>query len=441
VQEDAARQPPRFAFSKRLRALGLPFPRWLALALGGTLVTLVVLTYVLAALVGHADWADAARAAGIAAFALAGILAAGTVARLALGRRGRQMLVGAFSAVLVLTALGSGGLILSQPLHHLQASTAERNDNWLEALREYALSGETPPDAPDIARVLDERGEQSLANTGYQSAITDFTSVTTLYAGSGAAVGRANHDILLVYSAWLQSAGSDFPYDKAIAFLAYYQADVACDASCRSIAATLEAQALYQYGLALDAQQDYDVAIVEFEIVQARFPSSTYASLAHAAAAKAHYARGKSALLGGFCQAAIPDFQTLASRYGDTGEGQIAKVMLEVPVTVTGTITGFPKSPAPTIALSRTAHAPRYGAPAPNGSFSFSDDYTTPLNVATGQYTFARVVPGLYTISTFVSGLYTTWWYAGDDVHLLFLQVGPLCATTLAPLPDYPFPS
>src|SRR5262249_44480262 len=157
----------------------------------------------------------------------------------------------------------------------------------------------------------------------FAGAVGHFNIVITDYGRSGDAVGRARQDLYAAYVAWLQAADASLPYADAITVFTSRQTDTSCDANCQTAAHTLEVQARYQYGTRLAAAGDYQNAITQFEMIQTKFPKSSYAAQAHTAAAQAYLAHGK-AQLAGACSQALPDYQTLAKRYADTPEGKQA---------------------------------------------------------------------------------------------------------------------
>ena len=139
-------------------------------------------------------------------------------------------------------------------------------------------------------------------------------------------------------------------------------------------------------------------------------------------------------------QSAVLELETIVKQYSDAPEAKQAAADLAVPVTVTGTITGYPVNPTPQVWLSKKANVPECCGNPGSGNYSFSEDYKTTLDAKTGNYVFHNVIPGSYTVSTFRqvgSSSDYTWWYANSDPGTgpLFLQVGPVCPFTWTTLP------
>ena len=108
----------------------------------------------------HKDWADSAWIAAFVALAGAGIILVAGIVLLALRRF--QWLTLGLSALLLVALSGSGVLgLTNQPaIHRLQAQVLEDNQQWQASIHEYGLAGEQTPDAPNVARVELEWGEQ-----------------------------------------------------------------------------------------------------------------------------------------------------------------------------------------------------------------------------------------------------------------------------------------
>jgi tetratricopeptide (TPR) repeat protein len=406
-----------------LRAmLARGFPIWLTLVVGVVSLVAVAAGFFIAELLAHADWADGARAAGIVALALAGIVLIGMITRLAAGRRTPVMALLSAALLLVLLVSGVGGLTFTAPIHAFQAKSLESAKVYQSAVDEYAAAGETAPNAPNIARVFDEWGEDLLAANQYQTALTKFTTVTSNYSQTTAAITRANRDIFQTYTNWVKAGASDVPYSDAISFFGAYAGRFNCDSACQSDAHDIEAQARFQYGTQLASQSRYSDAIAQFESVQKNFAQSSFASKAHASAATAYLALAKQQK-GSDCSSAIPTYQTLAKSYADTPEGKQAASDLAAPQPVSGTVTNIPGSGPATLILSRTLD---------EAAGTFSDDYETPVDASSGKFTFASVTQGSYFILLRVGAdlfiiLQGTSASSSPEKH----DVGQLCPSTL----------
>ncbi len=125
------------------------------------------------------DWSDGLLAVALAAGLLAALVLLVAGLRALVGRRARWTLIqtGLLVIVLLMVAVGSG--IVAPSLHVTQAQAAQRQGHWQEAIEEYALSGERPPNAPHIAATYVAWGEQLLTQKNYTTAAVKFATVTT----------------------------------------------------------------------------------------------------------------------------------------------------------------------------------------------------------------------------------------------------------------------
>ncbi|HUY76328.1 MAG TPA: hypothetical protein VMV29_06130 [Ktedonobacterales bacterium] len=419
------------AISPRIRrpdlSLGRAFSLRRTVAFGVAPFVALVGVYLLETLAFRGDWAVGALAMGIAAFALATLTLLLWLARLLMGRRARVTALLALALVAALVVVGVGGVALIQPLHRAQAQQFERAGQWSGAIHEYALAGEAPPNAPDIARVYVEWGEQSLGRQQYAIASQTFSAVVARYAHSGAAVAQARNGLYRTYTDWVQTTSTSAPYLVAITYLKTYQQSAACDAACQSAAPDLDAEAYFLYGQQLVASKQYYNAINVFETAQAAYPQTAFARKAHTVAATTYLTYGKQ-LLTTACGSALAVYQTLAKSYADTPEGHTAQQALAAPQNVTGIIQGFPTNPLPTAYLSKGINL---------SIFYFSDDYSATINAATGAFTFTQVAQGAYNLSTAQTLSNGTDYRVFKDAtsgNVYSIQVGPLCPTNLGAL-------
>lgn len=404
-------------FWQRIMSLAEPLAPVTTLGLFVAALVVMVCAFFFGLAVAEGDWATGVHDAGVAGVALAAAYVIGMAARMVIGRRAVMAILLALVAAVILGGTGSGALVLSDPLHLVQAQTDEAARNYGGAVTEYQLAGRPH----DMARVLDEWGESLVKDGVYDAATQKFGLVITTYSMYPAEFQRAWSDLLSAYASWMGAASpsTQLPYDGMIVDLAGYVHDPGCDNTCKSTLLGLEARAHYQEGVMLASQQDYTNAIVQFEDVTRLFPHSAYAPRAHRGAASAYYAVGEAQIHGTTCSDAVPTFKTLASRYADTPEGVKAKAALRAAVKVYGHVIDPPVAHM-TIYLSRSVSLPGY----------FSDDYGAPLG-SDGWYTFAHVVPGTY------------YWSAGEpgggqiaEVNLSTgypfpLAVTPLCTDQL----------
>ncbi|MFI5268665.1 MAG: hypothetical protein ACHQ7M_14925 [Chloroflexota bacterium] len=120
----------------------------------------------------------------------------------------------------------------------------------------------------------------------------------------------------------------------------------------------------------------------------------------------------------------MPTFHRLASAYGDTAEGAAAKSALAAPVQVSGSLTGFPKNPMPTVYLSKTIRSNTF----------FSDDYSAHLD-GKGAFTFKNVASGNYNLSAAIPNGSGVYWVDPATHNPYSITVGPLCNVSLQSYP------
>ena len=287
---------------------------------------------------------------------------------------------------------------------------------------------------PRIAATYVAWGEQLLTQKNYTTAAVKFATVTTRYAASGGAVvAQARRDLYQTYSQWIRVAPGEVLYGGAGGALASFQqhlSDPACDAACQTQLAATLALAHFQYGQQLMTGQDYAGAILEFETVTGQYATSAYASQARAAAAQAYFARGGQQMAGPTCGDAVATYQTLVARYPDTIEATLAKTALAAPQPVSGTLTGMPTNPTPTVALS--AHVNTSG-------YAFSDDYLVTPD-ASGTFTAPHVAQGAYNLSTkrAVNNTISYTYYHDAQGNVYTVHVGPLCPVRLGAIAFQP---
>lgn len=387
---------------------------------------LVGITYSITLLTGG-DWTRGAQVAAYAAFALALLALAGGAVRYATGRRAFVMVLLGLLLAVTLAGTGMAGLLMAPGLHRTQARVLEQSGRYAAAIAEYALAGDKAPNAPDTARTYDEWAANLLRQRQYAAALSRYLLVTATYPGAGTPYTQAEEGIFATYTAWIATNGSGVPYPDAIAYIQSYAKSAVCDTTCQNRVSAIMPQAAYQFGIQLTAAGQYAAAIKQLTTVKAQYPTSPYASQAHAAAAVAYLNLGKQQLPTD-CGAAVKTYQTLTGQYADTPQGAQAKQALAVPRPVSGTISQVPTNPAPTIYLSRSADTI---------SYYFSDDFHTSVNAQSGVFSFASVPVGSYYLSAVrdtADGTQTTWWNAPDG-SIYTVQVSPLCGAQLGTFP------
>jgi len=400
-----------------------PLLQWISIGVGAVVATLAV-AWLVRTLAQNGDWSSGAHGAGATALVLGGLALIAGIGWYYLGRRAVSTLLLAALVTVLLLASGGGLLALADSLHATQARFSESRGLWADAIVEYTHAGETAPNAPNIARVYDEWGEQLLRDHQYSAAVARFNTVITDYGKSSAAVARATSDLYQAYRAWMRADAASVTYDGALATFTGYLSSASCAAACQAEVQTVLAQARFEYGKQLASQSRYADALVQFEMVQSQFARSPYAAQAHAAAATSYYALGRQQIASATCANAVKTYNTILAHYGDRPEAAQARAEMAAPQDVTGAFKGFPKNPVPVAHLSKTAVI--------NG-FLFSNEYTAQIDPNTGAFTFKQVKQGSYILSTArdlrSSVDYT--YYTTPNGSLYKVKVGPLCATQL----------
>jgi TolA-binding protein len=388
--------------------LAEPFPRNLAIGVGVAPFVVLLAGFILQAVLAGGDWAHGGLAAGVDALLLAVAIAIGAALRYWLGRRDTTFLKLASALLLGLIVMGAGSLALSHRLHYAQGQSAERTGAYALAVAQYKLYGEAAPNAPDVARADTTWGEQLLSQKQYADAARVLSEALASAPRDATLMARASKDLYSVYSTWLSGSHDGMPYGDAATFFATFRTSSACDATCQTTAAGLEAQTRFLAGTQLAAVGNLAQAIVEFDTIQAQFPTSDYAPKAHASGAQAYLLYGQQLLanadtckgavsssqtLAQQYQTLIATFQTLTAKYADTPEGQKGVKLMAAPQPVSGTLTGLPSAPAPTAYLSKKVTKSTYAT-------EFSDEYKGPVDATSGGFSFANVTPGDYNLHT-----------------------------------------
>jgi tetratricopeptide (TPR) repeat protein len=370
------------------------------------------------------------------ALALAVVFGLIALLRAAVGRRSLSFALLTIVLVAVLAVSGVVGLVGSAPLHLAQAQAMEKSGQWAVAIREYGLSGQKGPDAPDIARVQNAWGEQLLQRGDYQGALTHFQTVLDDYQESGDAVQRAQMGQFQAYAAWMKKDANGVPYRDAITAFANFGSSPDCDSACKTTLADVTPEAYYLYGAQLLQQKRYQLAITEFTKLESQYASSAYASQGHAKAATAYLAYGQEQISqeqnsGQPCSGAISTYTTLVTNYKDTPEAKTAQNALNAPQDVTGFITNPPTNPAPTVHLSKHMNW---------SVVYFSNEYSTSVDPKTGKFTFKLVAQGTYYLSmthpSSGGGIdYYAWPLDNNPGSFFSFPVMPLCPMQLGRLP------
>lgn len=407
--------------------LSRPFPLRLSLLIAPGCIVLLALVFGARVLALRGDWSEGVSAVGAVALVLAAAAFLVVLVRLAAGRRALGFMLLSAVLLVTLTGVGVSSLASSGPLHQVQAQAMEKSGQWSTAIHEYSLGGQHGPNAPDIARVYDEWGEQLLQQSDYKSALARFQTVLDDYDTSGESVARAQKGQYLVYTAWMKNDPTHVLYRDAIITFVNYASNAGCTSDCQATLAEVTPQAYYLYAMQLVGQKRYALAISEFDKLAKQYRSSSYTKQAHSKAAAAYFAYGQQQISSKDCSGAVTSYNTLVSSYKDTPEAAQARTALSAPQDVTGFLITTATNPLPTVHLSKSMNF---------NSFYFSNDYSTSIDPRTGKFTFKQVAQGTYYFSTsrpLGGGVidYEAWW--ADQAHTRYFSftVTPLCTTNL----------
>jgi tetratricopeptide (TPR) repeat protein len=380
-----------------------PLPRWFLYAAAG----LVVIGLFLVWLTGS-DWANGGVRAGIAALVVAGVVLVAFLVRYAQGFRSTQTVSLALAAVLVLIILGAAGIGLQNSFHSLQGNSLDGQQNFQAAINEFKLANDTE----DIAKTYNDWGEYLLSKHEYQA-----PQDPTQDAADGT------------------QANSDGAVNKFAVVLAHYQS--AADQVSR--AEEGEVNAYLAWGDSyLSASQYQDAVNVFKKAVDAKSTLGSIPNFSriHVDAAKAYLGLGQQQVsdgtTSGDCTSAVQTYQTLASDYSDTSQGQQAATELKKPQNVIGVVVDYStQQPVGKVKLFLSSKWQ-----VANGVFNASND-----NVATsgsdGTFKFANITPGStkYLISYIINGREEIVVSAASGQPANVVTVQPLCATNAGLVP------
>jgi len=375
-----------------------PLPRWFLFAAAG----LVVIGLLLVWLTGS-DWANGGVRAGIAALVVAGIVLVAFLVRYAQGFRSTQTVSLALASVLLLIIVGAAGIALQSSFHTLQGNSLDGQQNFQAAINEFKLANDTE----DAAKAYNDWGEYLLSQHKYQA-----PQDPTQDAADGT------------------QANSDGAVNKFAVVLDHYQS--ATDQVNR--AEEGEVNAYLAWGDSYLSASQYQDAVNVFK--KATDAKSTLGNIPnfskiHQDAAKAYLGLGQQQVsdgtTSGDCTGAVQTYQTLASDYSDTSQGQEAATDLKKPQSVTGVVVDYTnQQPVGKVKLFLSSKWSVSG-----GFFSASND-TTVTSASNGDFTFPNITPGTtkYLISYInVDGRETIVVNGSTGQPQNVITVQPLCAT------------
>lgn len=269
-----------------------PLPIWLYIP--GALIVAAALIFFTGT-----DWAAGAQTAATEALVVGALFlivfgtrfVASKLAKTTFYRR--SQFISALVLLVLLAALGAGGLTQQTGVHAAQARFLENQQQWQPAINEYQASGERAPASENIARVYNEWGEQLTGLEQYKNALARFAVVTSRYGKATTGVARAKKDTATAY---------------------------------------------YRLGEQQFAAHNYAGAIAAFAQLSAHFSASAETHNAHADYARALMAAAQQQMATA-CFSAAGLYQQLAQQFADTPEGQQAATALKQPQSVKGHFT------------------------------------------------------------------------------------------------------
>ena len=436
--------PPPVAREPQVRTIARPLPTWIFI------LSIVVVVAIFAALFfTGSDWAAGAMRIGIVGGILAILILLATIVRTLAGMAARsnpkRRIQFISAALLVLILLLVSGISLTQqaPIHQVQGRFLEGQQQWLNAITEFQLAGEHAPNSDNIARTYDEWGEQLSNVQHYNASIDKFNTVLDTYPSAASEVARAQSDKVAAYLNWGKQATQQHDYNAATTHFNDLLNLSYCNSNCRAEAGALDATAYYEQGEMQLTGQQYADAVNTFQTLTTLFPKSPEAQKDHEDFAKSLFGQGKQQLTSS-CPSAVPTYQELSSKFGDTPEGQQATSALKAPQDVKGRFTtSVPKSSAltPTAVLAKGLFANI----SQSQFFQLIAGAPTVVIKSDGSFDFKSVKQGHYDLAwgtTNTDGSQSfDFYYRPSDKSLVYIaNVGPLCAYDFGSINE-PIPS
>ncbi len=480
--DPASRQGKRFAWWQRLRTafpsgsdgqslarsargtLQQPVWRWVLIG------SILMLGAGLTGLLPGSDWADGSLRLGLVALAEGGIAFVAFLIQCwrSVKKRGTfssQVLL----ATLLLLVLGGGAMGLQTPLHRAQGHAFQRAGAFASAIEEFQLAGDVQDEAnayaawgqrlqeqkhymqavqtllrglrlslpPDLKEHIRQQlahayylwGVQLEQQSLYEKAIDAFESAHEL-PQSSTERQHTEEDLAQVYYLWGEQLAAQGQYDQAAS--AFQQA-LSWPLSPAEVPQAREefAKSILKWGEQLLGRSEYESAISVFQEVlldpQSFQKTSSFPQI-YQDAAKAYVQLGKQQEAHGNCSDAASSFKTVMQHFGDTPSAQQARVELQKPQQVTGTIFGIDGKPAAHTRLFLSANYQIVRGV----NFTASDDYTA-VSDSTGAFVFTNVLPREkpYLISYInILGVEETLVQVLSSTFVYLVVVQPLCPTS-----------
>ena len=415
----------------QVRRLARPLPLW------AFIICIIVVIAIFAVLFfTGSDWAAGAMRVGIVGGSLVILILLATIARTLAGMAARSnpkrrvQFISAGLLVLILLLVSGISLTQQPSIHQVQGRFLEGQQQWQNAVNEFQLAGEHAPNSDNIARTYDEWGEMLINAGHYGTSIDKFNTVLDTYSLASGDITRAQSDAVAAYLNWGKQASQQHDYNDATTHFNDLLNLPYCNANCHAEASALDATAYYDQAEMQLTSQQYDSAVNTFQTLVTLFPKSPETQKDHEDYAKALFGQGKQQLASS-CSNAIPTYQELSSKFGDTPEGQQATSALRAPQEVKGRfITTIPKSSAltPMAVLAQGL----FVNISQSQFFQLIAGAPTVVLKSDGSFTFKPVKQGKYDLAwgtTNTDGSsYFYFSYRQSDNSLIYVaNVGSLC--------------
>jgi tetratricopeptide (TPR) repeat protein len=329
---------------------------------------------------------------------------------------------------LILLAVGAVGLTQQVAIHTAQAHSFESQHNWLSAIDEYQLAGQSQPNSTDIARIYNEWGQQLLNQQNYSDALVKFTTVISNYDQATDQAKQAEQNSISAYQAWGNQASQQKDYTSATQHYDELMNQSYCNAPCQNQTSALDANAYYSLAEQKLAAQDYSSAVAAFRTLVGHFPGSARAKSTHGDYAQALWGLGQQQLTI-ICSNAVSTYQQLADQFADTTQGQQAATALKQPQAVKGKFTSTIPSGTNTAAVGLVQGV----TPGESSDAFYATLAKSPVAAvnADGSFTFPSITLGNWDLVWGVlnSANNQENFYVGnkDGTFTYVAKVGPLC--------------
>jgi len=322
--------------------------------------------------------------------------------------------------------VGLLGVTLAPTIHTLQAHTLENQGNYQRAIDEYIASGEHSPDGQDIARCYLEWGQRDLRQQDYAAAVTHLGTATETFHTTMAA-SQAREPMGQALLKWGRELIEEQHYAQAIeqfARLRTHYADTTAEQAAQDNQD--EPAAYYAWAQGLEANQQFQDALTQFQTIGRLFPASSYTTLAYDAAASDLYAWGQAQIQLMRYTDATATYQRLIKQYGNAPAAQQAQQDLNAPQPVKGRLL-FASGPPDANVIVRLSSSWETG---PNsyvqGGYVY-EAHTDP----NGFFTFSSVPLGNYLIDWQQGVGFTTLLHPGTYNPVYLANVESLHGTDL----------